>query len=437
MTKPIDRRAFICGAGFTLALPLLDCMAAAPQALPRRACFMYFSNGVSLPPKDHPSHQDWHWFPHGTGRDFTFTKTLAALEPFRADISILQGLSHPLGRRMVGHSVGDIYLTGADIHNVYKNTISIDQVIAREFASQTRYPSLSLASDGGIGYAARTGTISFNPAGQPIPAEADPRRIFNRLFGSVPGQTIDQQRAGLRNRGSMLDFMLEDTRSLQRRVGQGDKAKLDEYLTSVREVEKQVERTSAWLEIVKPKVDERELNLAALPADPAEYIKTVYDLIFLAFRTDSTRVAAYQITREGGGVFSDAYPTVLGLPGHHSLSHSVKKGDEKGYENWARYDAFLAAQFAHFLQRLKSTPEGSGTLLDRTTVLYGCSTSTTHNARNYPIIIAGGAANGLKHGALHRYTENTPFSNALLRIAQATGVRCEKFADSTGALAEI
>lgn len=434
--KPINRRTFLRGVGCTLGLPLLDCMAA-PKELPRRSCFIYFPNGVSLPPEEHASHQDWHWFPHGTGKDYTFTKTLAALEPFRADISILQGLSHPLGRRMVGHSVGDIYLTGADIRNGYKNTISIDQVIASDVSAQTRYPSLALSCDAGIGYAARTGTLSFNRSGQPIPAEASPRRIFNRLFGTVEGQTLAQQRAALKNNGSMLDFLLEDSKRLQRQLGRGDQQKLDEYLTSVRDVEKQIARTDAWLEIPKPKIGESEVNLDALPDNPEEYIKTMFDLVFLAFRTDSTRVCTYQISREDGRGTGDAFPVALGLNGHHALSHAARKGDQKGYENWGRYDAFLATQFAHFLKRLKSTSEGDATLLDRSNILYGCSTSTTHNARNYPIIIAGGKANGLKHGALHRFTEDTPFSNVLLRIAQATGGQLDKFADSTGVLAEI
>jgi len=434
--KPLDRRTFLYGAGCTLALPLLDCMAAPPRELPRRACFIYFPNGVSLPPEDHPAHQDWHWFPHGTGKNYVFTKTLAALAPHRGEISILQGLSHPAGRQVVGHSVGDIYLTGADITKVYKNKISIDQVIARDLTEPTRYPSLALSSDGGIGYTARTGTLSFNHSGQPIPAEASPRRIFNRLFGSVEGQSVSQQRAALHNDASMLDFLLDDGKRLQRRLGRADKAKLDEYLASVREVEKQVKRTHAWLEVPKPKVDEQEVNLDALQDAPAEYVKTIYDLMFLAIRTDSTRVITYQIAREDGRGISDSFPTALGLGGHHGLSHGAKD-DAKGYENWARYDAFLAAQFSRFLDRLKSIQEGDATLLDRTTILYGCSTSTTHNARNYPIVVAGGKANGLRHGALHRYTESTPFSNVLLRIAQATGSNCEKFADSTGALSEV
>jgi hypothetical protein len=411
-------------------------MASPTETLPKRACFIFFPNGVSLPPADHPAHQDWHWFPFGEGRDYRFTRSLAPLEPHRQEISILQGLSHPLGRTIVGHTTADTFLTGGDVSSVYNNTISIDQVIARETARHTRYPSLVLSSDGGIGFTARTGTLSFNKSGQPIPAESDPRRIFHQLFGTVKGQTDAQQRASLRNTSSMLDFLLEDSRRLQLQLGRGDSAKLDEYLTSVREVEQQVVRTDAWLDVAKPEVGEDVVNLEAVQADPAEYIKTIYDLLFLAFRTDSTRVATYQISREDGQGIGDKFPSVLGFKGsHHGLSHST--ATEDGYENWGRYDEFLSAQFAQFVQRLKSTAEGDGTLLDRTMLLYGCSTSTTHNARNYPIVLAGGRTCGLQHGQLHRYSEETPFSNVLLTMAHAMDIPQEQFADSTGILSEI
>lgn len=434
--KTLNRRTLLRGIGCSLALPILDCMAVAPEKLPRRACFVFFPNGVSLPPAEHPAHQDWHWFPTGAGKDYAFTRSLSPLEPHRADISILQGLSHPRGRMVVAHTTADTFLTGGDVSGAYNNSISIDQIISRATAPHTRFPSLVLSSDGGIGYTARTGTLSFNKSGQPIPAEANPLRIFHRLFGSVEGQTDEQQRAALRNSGSMLDYLLEDGRRLQLQLGRGDRAKLDEYLTAVREVETQVHRTESWLDVAKPKVATDEVNLQAIQSDPGEYIKTIYDLMFLAFRTDSTRVATYQISREDGQGIGDQFPSILGFNGgHHSLSHSTET--EKGFENWGRYDEFLSAQLAYFLQRLKSTVEGDTSLLDRTTVLYGCSTSHTHIARNYPIVIAGGKACGLKHGALHRYSEDTPFSNALLRIAQATGARDERFADSSGVLTDI
>ncbi|QDU92572.1 DUF1552 domain-containing protein [Lignipirellula cremea] len=436
-TWQIDRRTFLRGAGLSLALPWLEGMsaAAAPAELPRRACFVFFPNGVSLPPENHPAHQDWHWFPRGEGRDYTFTQSLQPLSPYRNELSILQGLSHPRGRSIVGHNTADIFLTGADISKAYANSISIDQVLARQTSVHTRFPSLVLSSDSGIGYTARTATLSFNKSGLPIPAESQPRRVFERLFGKTEGSTKAQQRTDLQNTGSMLDFLLEDSRQLSRRLGKLDQKKLDEYLASVREVEQQVDRTEAWLDVAKPHVDPTAVNLKAGTDDPAEFIRTMYDLMFLAFQTDSTRVATYQIAREDSQGVGDKFPQSINLNSHHGLSHGARKAD--GYADWGRYDQFLAQQLAHFLERLQGCPEGGDTLLDRTMILYGCGTSTTHQARNYPIVVAGGRQCGLKHGALHRFTEATPFANTHLTIAQAMGLGIEQFADSTAPLSQL
>ncbi|MEK6233962.1 MAG: DUF1552 domain-containing protein [Planctomycetales bacterium] len=433
----LDRRTFLRGTGLSLALPLLDGMSAsaAESPTPRRACFVFFPNGVSLPPANHAAHQDWHWFPRGEGRDHVFSKSLEPLTPFRDDLSVLQGLSHPLGRSIVGHNTADIYLTGADISKVYNNSISIDQVIARETSRHTRFPSMVLSSDSGIGYTARTATLSFNKSGLPIPAESSPRRVFNRLFGEVQGVSQQDRRNQLRNTGSMLDYLLEDSRRLSRRLGKLDASKLDEYLTSVREVEQQVDRTESWLDVAKPEVDPASVNLMAGTDDPGEFIRAMYNLMFLAFQTDSTRVATYQIAREDSRGVGDKFPQTLGLGSHHGLSHGARKPD--GYEKWGRYDQFLAQQLAHFLGRLKNCSEGEHTLLDRTMIMHGCGTSTTHRARNYPIIAAGGRACGLKHGALRRFTEETPFSNVHLTIARNMGLSLNKFADSTGVLTEL
>ncbi len=433
----LDRRTLLQGAGISLALPLMEAMGGtyASAATPVRSCFLFFPNGVSLPPESHDAHQDWYWFPQGDGRDYTFTRSLAPLSPHRNEISILQGLSHPLSRKIVSHNTADVFLTGADISRTYNNSISVDQVIARETGKQTRLPSLVLSSDNGIGYTARTGTLSFNKSGQPIPADAEPRRIFNRLFGTPAGESLPDQRSRLKNKGSMLDYLLEDTAKLARKLGNYDKRKLEEYLTSIREVEKQVERTEAWLEVAKPDVDPKNVNLMAGTDDPAEFIRTIYDLMVLAFQTDSTRVATYQIAREDSQGVGDKFPQAIGLGSHHGLSHGTRKAD--GFVKWGRYDEFLSQQFAYFLDRLKSVSEGDATLLDRTMILYGCGTSTTHNANNYPIVLAGGSRCGFKHGALHRFTDETPFANTHLTIAQKMGLKIDQFADSTGTLTSL
>ncbi len=436
-TWHLDRRTLLKGAGISLALPLMEAMAKKndESITPNRSCFLFFPNGVSLPPETHEAHQDWHWFPFGEGRDYLFTKPLAPLVPYRDQISILQGLSHPLSRKIVGHNTADVFLTGADISRTYNNTISVDQLIARETGKYTRIPSLVLSSDNGIGYTARTGTLSFNKSGQPIPADAKPRRIFNRLFGTPEGESLPDQRSRLKNKGSMLDYLLEDTAKLARKLGNYDRRKLDEYLTSIREVEQQVDRTEAWLEVAKPNVDPKHINLMAGTDDPAEFIRTIYDLMVLAFQTDSTRVATYQLAREDSQGVGDKFPQALGLGSHHGLSHGTRK--ENGFVRWGQYDEFLSQQFSYFLSKLQSVSEGDATLLDRTMILYGCGTSTTHNANNYPIILAGGGQCGINHGALHRYTDETPFANTHFTIARKMGLRINNFADSTGILTEL
>lgn len=433
----LDRRTLLKGAGISLALPLMEAMAQKGNTtdLPHRCCFLFFPNGVSLPPEKHEAHQQWHWFPFGDGRDYTFTRPLAPLEPYREQISILQGLSHPLSRKIVGHNTADVFLTGADISRTYNNAISVDQVIARETGKQTRIPSLVLSSDNGIGYTARTGTLSFNKSGQPIPADAEPRRIFNRLFGTPEGKSLSDQRSRLKNKASMLDYLLEDTAKLARKLGNYDKRKLDEYLTSIREVEQQVDRTEAWLEVAKPEVDPKNVNLMAGTDDPAEFIRTIYDLMVLAFQTDSTRVATYQIAREDSQGVGDKFPQALGLGSHHGLSHGTRKA--QGYEKWGQYDEFLSQQFGYFLKKLTAVSEGDATLLDRTMILYGCGTSTTHNANNYPIVLAGGSKCGFKHGAIHRFTDDTPFANTHLTIARKMGLKLNNFADSTDILSGL
>ena len=195
-------------------------------------------------------------------------------------------------------------------------------------------------------------------------------------------------------------------------------------------------RAEAWLETPRPSVDSDAINLEVRQDAPEDYIRTMYDLMFLAFQTDTTRVATYQISQEDGKGVSDKFPAIaLELSGHHSLSHGG--GKEGGYENWARYDQFLATQHAYFLDRLRITQEGDGALLDSTVTLFGSATSTTHNARNYPLLLAGGKKLGFRHGEYHKFTESTPLSNLFVTMQQKLGVESEQFADSTGAISEV
>lgn len=436
----LKRRTFLRGAaGISLGLPMLECMAAESpkREKPPRFVGVFFANGVSLPPTKHADHEKWHWFPLGEGRDFQFTQTLESLEPFRDDVSIFGGLSHPLGRRLVGHATGDIFLTGGDVRgSKYQNSISLDQLYAMKAGRHTRVPSLVLSSNGGVGYKTRTSTISFNREGEAIPTERMPREIFNRLFGQTKDSSQKSEKKRLQRERLLVDLVLDEAKSLRLKLGRQDQQKLDEYLTSVNEIERRIDRTESWLGTPLPQVDPDSLNLEARQDGPEDYIRTMYDLIFLSFQTDTTRAASFLISQEDGKGASDKFPAIaLGLSGHHSLSHGT--GKDGGYERWARYDQFLARQHAYFLDRLKKETDGEETLLDRTVSLFGSATSTTHNARNYPLVLAGGSKLGLKHGEYRRYGESTPLSNMYLTVLQRLGIPVEQFADSTGTLSEL
>ncbi len=436
----LDRRTFLRGTGVAVALPWLESMGRAadvPKERPKRVCAVYFANGVSLPPEKHEDHEKWHWFPLGEGRDYRFTQTLSPLEPFRDDLSVLGGLSHPKGRKLVGHATGDIFITGGDVRgSQYRNTISLDQYAASIIGRTTRVPSLVLSSNGGVGYKTRTATISYDQAGEAIPAESAPRQVFDRLFASEEGASLAEKRRKLRQDRRVVDLVLEQSKSLRLKLGKNDREKLDEYLGSVQEIEDRIDRTEAWLGRQRPDVDVSDVDLQADQQAPENYLRTMYDLMYLAFQTDTTRAATFLVSQEDGKGVSDKFPQLaLGLGGHHGLSHGT--GKDKGYERWAQYDQFLAKQFAHFLDRLKTSREGDGNLLDHTVALYGSATSTTHNARNYPLVLAGGSGLGLKHGAYHRFTEHTPCSNLFVTMLDRLGVPVERFADSTGEMSEL
>jgi hypothetical protein len=436
----LHRRTFLHGVGASLALPMLDAMtatAAPATEAPRRLACVFFPNGVSLPGPNHPHHREWHWFPHGEGRDFRFTRTLESLEPLRDHVSILGGLSHPSGRRLPGHSVSDVFLTGSPIGaSTYTNSISIDQAYAAQAGLHTRLPSLALSTTGGVGASGRTNTLSFTRDGQPVPAEDNLRRAFNRMFGS-DAETEGAARQIIARRRSMLDIVLQDANDLNRNLGHEDRRKMDEYLSSVRELEGRVTRTERWLDVPRARVDASAVNLNLTRQAPVDYIRAMYDLMFLAFRTDTTRVATYLIGTEGGGQLSDVFPQALGLSTIHSLSHSTNRS-ANGFMNWARWDQFLAQQLAYFLQKLKDTREGDGNLLDRTLVFYGCSTSSTHLARNYPLILAGGGELGIQHGRFHKFDEERRrLSDLYVTMLNTLGVETRRFADSTTTLSEL
>jgi hypothetical protein len=438
----LDRRTFLMGTGVSLGLPWLECMTRANEprrpiaSPPRRICALYFGFGVALPPEQH-EHAKWRWFPNGEGKDYQFTETLKPLESLRDKITILGGLSHPNGRRMGAHDTADTFLTGAFLNNKFLiNTVSADQVAAKAVGDQTRFSSLVLSTDGGVGEPTRSSTLSYNDNGRPIPALHQPRQIFERFFGAGDADTIAERRR-LKSASSMLDQVLEDSNSLRNRLGSRDKEKLDEYLNSVRQIEQGVERSQHWLEIPRPELRDEDRKLLQLDSDdnaPLQFIRTMYDLIYLAFRTDSTRVATYQITNMADCSSKAAkFPQLQGFKDTlHSLAHDWDKPG--GSERLGQWDRFMAEQFHYFLNQLASAQEESGSLLDNSVILYGSSNSVTHDNNNYPLVLAGGAEMGFKHGRYLRFGPEVPMSNLLVTMLNRAGVECENFSDSSGEL---
>jgi len=433
----LDRRTFLRGTGVAAALPMLDAMRPLlPKREPvRRMCFVYFPNGAAMPAEDDEQWGDWRWLPRAPGRDYQFTRVLRCLEPFRDQLSLFGGLSHPLSRELLGHLAGDTWLTAGDLRgDVYKNRVSVDQVAARQLKKHTRYPSLVLSTDGGVGYKSRTSTLSFDHAARPIPSEHRQRLIFERYFTAGGAASLAARRHTLQRGKKIVDLIHEDAKRLQNRVGEHDRRKLDEYLQSLDSVEEQLRRNEQWLDRPLPAFDSSHVELdAAANVDPGAYLRSMYDLIALALQLDLTRVVTFMTGREDGMGFADQFPNrALGIPrGHHTISHDTHDGH---WEQWGRYDRWHAEQFAHFLKRLNETVDEDGPLLDTTQVLYGSCCSTTHNARNLPLLLCGGAALGLRHGAYTKFDEDTPFSNVFVGMLNAVGVETEAFADSTGTL---
>ena len=335
---------------------------------------------------------------------------------------------------MAGHGVSDVYLTAAPVDaNSYSNTISLDQVIAQKIGDDTRFQSLALSTGGGVGTTGRTHTLSFTKTGQPIPAEDNIRRCFNMLFGQND-TSLKDARQQLLLKKSMLDGILEDSNSLKTRLNGRDRAKLDEYLSSMREYERRIQRLEIWLDKPKAMVAEASISVDATSANMEDYVRAFYDLIFHAFQTDTTRVVTHMLGIEGGGSKSDHFPEALGLRPHHALSH--RKGSD--FKDWGLWDQFMNQNFAYFLDRLSKAREGDGTVLDRSLIMYGCSTSKTHLARNYPLILAGGKQFGIRHGQFRQFDEDeVRLADMFVSMMNAVDVETPQFGDSTRELNEI
>ncbi len=458
----LDRRRFLRGTGVALALPWFESALAVgseAKSSKRRFAAFYLPDGVPMPRKEDTAHHDWSWFPHGSGTDFQLTKCLEPLEPLRSNLTILSGLSHPAVRNVHGHSNADQFLTGADTGpgGDYQNSISLDQVMAAETGRHTRYSSLVLSTDGGTGSPRGAQTMSFNQSGRPIPAEHRPKRIFDMLF--VKSGEDAAQRLAMSQ--SALDDLLEDARSLQRTLSKHDQDTLDQYLQSVRETEVKVEKAKRWLNIPLPTVNVDHLKLDITPEEPRGYLRTMYELMYLAFQTDSTRVATYQLGRENGVGVSDYLARAVGFNLTHQLSHKTKEPD--GWKNFGTYCRFLAEELGNFATRLNETPEpgGQGTMLDNTVLLFGSASSAFHLSRNYPLILLGGKNMGYRHGQYLKYGSGNedhqlgagirtdagwrgemtwqegPLSDLYLTMLHKFGIQANSFGGSTNTLSEV
>ncbi|MEO2031246.1 MAG: DUF1552 domain-containing protein, partial [Planctomycetaceae bacterium] len=342
----LDRRSVLKGiAGATLALPLLEAMGQdVVERPPRRFCALYTANGMSLP-KSQNGIGDWNWFPNKTGRDFAFGKSTQPLSPFRKHLSFLGGLHHANGPKADPHVCSDMWLTGAPLQNPNRgtyNSVALDQVVAQHTKQHCRRPSLVLSIDAGVGFLSRTGTISYSVEGKPIPAENNPRQIFDGLFRGSRA-SLETKRDQLRRRIKLVDAVLENARSLNRRLGRSDREKMEQYLTSLSEVESRLIASEKWIDVPLKKQDYSHLDLDASPqGEPREYYRNMFDLIALAFDADITRSVAFMLNREDGMGISDTFPLKLGLSHtHHSLSHAY---DKNGQLNFAKYDLFLSEQ---------------------------------------------------------------------------------------------
>ena len=436
-TAKLDRRAVLKGiAGASLVLPVLEAMGKdVAEQVPRRFCALYTANGMSLPKADHKMNE-WSWFPTAQGRDFTFGKSTEPLKSFRQQLSFMGGLYHPSGPKADPHVCSDMWLTGAPLHDPKRqtyNSVALDQVVALHTKQYCRQPSLVLSIDAGVGFLSRTGTISYSVTGKPIPAENNPRQIFNRLFRGDQS-SLQAKRDKLQKRIKLVDAVLENARTLNKKLSRSDREKMDQYLTSLSEVESRLIAAEKWIDIPLKKQDYSHLDLdVTSEGEPREYYRNMFDLIALAFDADITRSVAFMLNREDGMGISDTFPLKLGLKKtHHSLSHAY---DKDGQLQFAKYDKFLSEQLAYFFEKLQGYQDRSGSVLDNSIVLFGSGASTTHNPRNLPTLVAGGANMGLKHGTYWRKND-TPMSNLYLSILHSLGIRQDAFSDSTGVLSD-
>ena len=436
--KALPRRTFLKGMQATLALPLLDAMIPAMTALAqtpakavRRLGFVFIPMGC-----DHAR-----WTPEGTGALDQLSPILSPLEPVKAQLTVVTNMelqnSYPgthdtsnsgfLSAAFAKHTESSDYFLGT----------TADQVAAKQMGQETQLRSLELSMDlnplAGVcnnGYACvYTNCLSWSSPTTPLPSEAHPRLVFERLFGE--GGSLAERRAALKSRASLLDSFNDDIARLKGSVGTADRARVDQYLDSIREVERQIQRAEAAAsDNLLPDLD----RPVGVPQSFGDHAKLMFDLQALAFQADITRVVTFQLTRE---LSNRTYPEI-GVPDpHHPTSHHG--GDPEKVAKIAKINTFHVSLFAEFLQKLQATPEGDGTLLDNTVYLYGSGMGnpSLHDHVNLPILVAGGAATGMRGGRHIRYENGTSLGNLHLTLLDRVGVHLDTFGDSDGKVEDL
>ncbi len=440
----LSRRTLLRGLGTAVALPMLDAMlprsafsansVAAAAKSPTRVAWVYVPNGVNVSD----------WTPVGVGADYTMPKTLELLKDHRNDFLVLSGLTQN-GARPLGDGAGDharalaSFLTGCHPRKTggsdIKVGMSADQVAAEQIGRQTRFASLELGCEAGqqagscdSGYScAYSSNISWKTESTPVAKEVNPRLVFERLFAGGPGNESDQARARRdRYQKSVLDFVREDADRLERQLGRTDRRKLDEYLTSVRELEQRITRVETG---PPPKPDMPHPD--GIPKEFADHLRLMFDLLALAFQTDMTRVATFVVANEGS---NRSYPSIGVNDGHHEMTHHG--GDKLKLEKVAKINRFHMTEFARFIGKLKETKEAGGSVLDHSMIVYGSciGDGDRHNHDELPILLVGSGGGTLKSGRHVRYPKDTPLNNLWLSMLDRIDVKTQKLGDSTGRL---
>jgi hypothetical protein len=422
----MPRRTFLKGLGASIALPWLEVMSASAKSvtnagsmpeneIPRRAMFTYWGLGAEITG----------FTPSDTGKDYTLTPSLAPLAPFKDDFTMMTGLTSFTG----GHGSCCCLLTGVNTVRNAKTLTSVDQQLAAHHGSTTRFPSLVLGTvrETGFGGPFPT-TLSWSKNHTPITPENRPEVLFEKLFGSEDNKTLMAAKQAMAQRGSLLDSIKEQAAALQRQVGTADRERLEQYFTSIRDLEERIKVEGEWIDRPKPKVERPDFGKGS-PRDRiasdgrgySEYTRLMFDMIALAFQTDSTRAVSHIPRTEGDEARCYGYITKSKWD-LHTMTHNAQEDDK--IAQWREVDALYMAEWAYFLGKLKSVKEGAGTLLDNTMAAWATTNGgpNAHDSKMLPLLLCGGSALGLKHQG-HLVKKDMPIANVWQTIVDRVGMK--------------